>query len=169
VSGTGSAEKELLHRKLRGQRAHVTGILQGLTDEQLRTPVLPSGWSCLGMLRHLALSDEHYWFRCVVAGETLDFMPEGPRADWTVRPDETVDDVLGLYRAECEAADAIIERTGIDDPPAQPDPVWAVWGMSFPDLRTVLVHVLIETSAHAGHLDAVRELIDGRQWIVLDD
>jgi hypothetical protein len=27
--------------------------------------------------------------------------------------------------------------------------------------------VIMETACHAGHLDAVRELIDGRQWIVL--
>jgi hypothetical protein len=31
----------------------------------------------------------------------------------------------------------------------------------------VLVHVLVETSVHAGHLDLVRELLDGRQHIVL--
>jgi hypothetical protein len=31
----------------------------------------------------------------------------------------------------------------------------------------VLLHVITETACHAGHLDAARELIDGRQWIVL--
>jgi hypothetical protein len=31
----------------------------------------------------------------------------------------------------------------------------------------VLLWVIKETACHAGHLDAVRELIDGRQWIVL--
>jgi hypothetical protein len=35
--------------------------------------VLPSGWNCLGMVRHLALSDEHYWFRCAVGGEGFGF------------------------------------------------------------------------------------------------
>jgi hypothetical protein len=34
-------------------------------------------------------------------------------------------------------------------------------------LRQVMLHVIAETACHAGHLDAVRELIDGRQWIVL--
>ena len=29
----------------------------------LARQVLPSGWSFLGMLKHLALADEHYWFR----------------------------------------------------------------------------------------------------------
>jgi hypothetical protein len=27
--------------------------------------------------------------------------------------------------------------------------------------------VITETACHAGHLDAVRELIDGRTWLVL--
>ena len=39
--------------------------------------------------------------------------------------------------------------------------------MDFPDLRTILLHMIVETSVHAGHLDTTRELIDGRQWIVL--
>jgi hypothetical protein len=30
-----------------------------------------------------------------------------------------------------------------------------------------MLHVITETAVHAGHLDAVRELIDGRQWLVL--
>jgi hypothetical protein len=31
-----------------------------------------------------------------------------------------------------------------------------------------VLHVLRETACPAGHLDVVAELIDGRQWIVLD-
>jgi len=33
------------------------------------------------------------------------------------------------------------------------------------DLRAVILHVITETACHAGHLDAVRELIDGRTWL----
>ena len=53
-------EKALLLDFLEGERGHVLGILDGLSEEQLRRPVLPSGWNCLGMVKHLALSDEHY-------------------------------------------------------------------------------------------------------------
>jgi uncharacterized protein DUF664 len=35
------------------------------------------------------------------------------------------------------------------------------------DLRQISLHVIAETACHAGHLDAVRELIDGRTWMVL--
>ena len=41
-------ETELLRDFLDEQRNHVLGILEGLSDEQLRRPVLPSGWTCLG-------------------------------------------------------------------------------------------------------------------------
>jgi hypothetical protein len=57
--------------------------------------------------------------------------------------------------------------TELDAAPRQAEAWWAESGMDFPDLRAILVHVLTETAVHAGHLDAVRELIDGRQWIVL--
>jgi uncharacterized damage-inducible protein DinB len=162
-----SAEKEQLLARLASQRRHVLGILEGLTEDQLRRPVLPSGWHCLGLVKHLALSDEHYWFRCVMGGEPLDYFPEGENADWQVGPEESAESVLALYREEIERSDAVLASTGLDDPPRRPDPTWEEWGMEFPDLRTVLLHVIVETAVHAGHLDAVRELIDGRQWIVL--
>lgn len=52
-------------------------------------------------------------------------------------------------------------------PPRRPDPDWASRSMEPPDLRSVVMHTVTETAVHAGHLDAVRELIDGRQWVVL--
>ncbi|MEV0611803.1 DUF664 domain-containing protein [Nonomuraea sp. NPDC050404] len=50
------------------QRRHVREILAGLSEEDLRRPVLPSGWSCLGLVRHLTLDVERFWFGAVVAG-----------------------------------------------------------------------------------------------------
>jgi len=159
-------EKTLLIRHLQTQRRHVRGILEGLTDEQLRRPVLPSRWHCLGLVRHLTLSDEHYWFGAVVGGEPLDF-PEGPGADWQVGEDEPAEAVLAAYAEQVARSDDIIRDTDLDAAPKWPDPAWQAWGMDFPDLRSILMHVITETAVHAGHLDAVRELIDGRQWIVL--
>ena len=45
-------ETALLLGFLDGERQHVIGILEGFSEEQLRRPVLPSGWSCLGLVRH---------------------------------------------------------------------------------------------------------------------
>jgi hypothetical protein len=167
VDGSSSAERALLLSRLTGQRQHVFSQLEGLTDDQLRRPVLPSGWSCLGLVRHLTLSDERYWFEVVVAGEPLDFWPEGDNGDWRVDPNEPVEAVLEAYRAAIGRSDEITAARRLDDAPAQTEDWWESAGLSFPDLRTVLVHVLVETAVHAGHLDAVRELLDGRQYIVL--
>jgi hypothetical protein len=111
-------ETTVLLSMLRAQRAHVLGTLTGLPDEALRRPVRPSGWTRLGLVCHLALDVERFWFRAVIAGTPLDAGP----AWW---PDDPFED---LRRRE---------------------------------LRRTVLHVVTETAAHAGHLDAVRELIDG--------
>ena len=54
--------------------------------------------------------------------------------------------------------------TALDATPALwPDELWPTWKLQ--DLRAILLHVIAETACHAGHLDAVRELIDGRKWL----
>ncbi|MDF1602528.1 DinB family protein [Nocardioides sp. YIM 152315] len=160
-----SSERDLLLRRLAGQRRHVLDQVEGLGDDQLRRPVLPSGWTCLGLLRHLTLSDERYWFGVVMAGQPLDFWPEGTNADWLVRDDESAASVISAYRAAIDGSDAIIADLALDAPPATHEEWWAESGQSFPDLRTVLVHVIVETATHAGHLDAVRELLDGKKYL----
>ena len=153
---------------LDSQRRHVLGILEGLDEEALRRPVLPSGWSCLALVQHLALDDERFWFRGVVAGEQAvkDQVAEGYDA-WQLAPGAGVEEVLDLYRREAERTDAIVEATSLDAAPAWwPEELFGGWRLD--NVREVLLHVLTETAVHAGHLDAVRELIDGRQWIVLD-
>jgi hypothetical protein len=162
-----SPEREVLLGHLAAVRRHVLAQLDGLSDEQLRRPVLPSGWSCLGLVRHLTLSDERYWFGVVVAGEPLDFWPEGDNGDWRVEPHEPGADVIAAYRSAIARSDEIIATRTWDDPPSQPEDWWSEAGIAFPDLRAVVVHVLVETAVHAGHLDAVRELLDGHQHLVI--
>jgi hypothetical protein len=152
---------------LDSQRRHVLGILEGLDEAAIRQPVLPSGWSCLALVQHLALDDERFWFRGVVAGEqeVKDQVAEGYDA-WQLALDADVGQVLDLYRREAERTNAIVEATSLDAAPAWwPEELFGGWRLD--NVREVLLHVLTETSVHAGHLDAARELIDGRQWIVL--
>ncbi len=162
-------ESEALLGYLNAQRRHVLGILEGLDEEALRRPVLPSGWSCLGMVQHLALDDERFWFRGIVAGdETVIDQATGASDDaWQVDPDVPAGAVLDLYRQEIDAANAIIAATPLDAAPAWwPEELFGGWRLD--NLREVVLHVLTETSVHAGHLDAARELIDGKTWLVLD-
>jgi uncharacterized damage-inducible protein DinB len=160
-----SDEKDALLVSLNAQREHVLGALDGLSEDDLRRPVLPSGWTALGMVRHLALEVEQFWFRGTVAGEPLT-LTSGDEA-WRVPADVPGAAIRALYRDEIAKANAIIEATPIDAMPT-----W--WPDFFPGLpprplRTTLLHVITETATHAGHLDAARELIDGAQWLVLTE
>jgi uncharacterized damage-inducible protein DinB len=161
-------ETDLLLAHLRAQRRHVLGILEGLDEEALRRPVLPSGWSCLGLVRHLALDDERFWFRGVVAGEEeiKNEVAASTGGAWQVGPDESAEQILALYRQEAERTDALVVSTPLDAAPAWWPDFFGQWRLR--SLREVLLHVITETATHAGHLDAVRELIDGRTWVVID-
>jgi len=142
----------------------VLGILEGLSEEDLRRPVLPSGWTCLGLVNHLALDVERFWFRAVVAGEQVE-LADGDEA-WRVSPDLPAEAVFDLYRQEIALADAVIEGTALDAAPRWwPSEIFP--GLPPRDLRHNILAVMTETACHAGHLDAVRELIDGRTWLVL--
>ncbi|MFG2514166.1 DinB family protein [Streptomyces sp. NPDC048584] len=164
---TPDSEVRALHRVLVGQRRHVLGILDGLDPKDLRRSVLPSGWHCLGMVQHLALDVERFWFRAVVAGdaEAVRCLASGDEA-WKVPPEVPATDVLGRYRRETELADAVITAT-----PADAALAWWPHDLfgepHLHTLRDVLLHVITETACHAGHLDAARELIDGHRWLVL--
>jgi len=157
-----------LHTALSDQRRHVLGIVSGLTEEELRRPVLPSGWSCLGLVNHLALDVELFWFRAVVAGEGAAISELATVGNaWEVGPDVPASAVIDRYRRETSRASAIIESVSLDAPPAWwPDDLFGSWRLS--SNFEVLLHVLTETACHAGHLDAARELIDGKQWLVLN-
>jgi uncharacterized damage-inducible protein DinB len=150
---------------LQNQRAHVLGILEGLTDGEHRQPMLPSGWSILGLVHHLAVDVERFWFREVVAGEILPGSDNAAVSAWEVAPTTPVASVLDSYRVEIERANVIVASTSLDaEPRVWPD-FFGEWRLA--DLRAVLLHVIAETACHAGHLDAARELIDGRTWLKL--
>ncbi len=153
-----------LLKSLNAQRDHVLGILEGLSDDELTRPILPTAWTCLGLVHHLALDVERFWFQAVVVG-AAHAEAENTASAWQVPPGTTVDDVLALYRREIEQANKIIEAVPLEAAPAY----WPEWFGTFrlADLRAILLHVITETACHAGHLDAARELIDGRTWMVL--
>jgi hypothetical protein len=159
-------ENEVFLASLSAQRDHVLGILEGLPDDALRRPVLPSGWTCLGLVRHLAIDVERFWFRSIIAGQQVE-PRESDAAVWQVTPDEPAESVFGLYRQEIELANAIIAATPMDTAPARWPDEWPDW--RFGDLRETILHVITETACHAGHLDAARELIDGRTWLILTE
>ncbi|MGC4192164.1 MAG: DinB family protein [Thermomicrobiales bacterium] len=160
-------ERTLLLDYLNAQRQHILGAIEGLDDEALRRPVLPSGWSCLGLVQHLTLDVERFWFAGVMAGNqaVLEALDAGGNA-WVVDPDAPASAVLDGYREEIARSDAVI--AGLDLSAAAgywPEELFGNWHPE--SQRRVILHVMTETAGHTGHLDIVRELIDGQQWLVL--
>lgn len=169
LAPTNRNELELLLAYLTDQRDHVLGILEGLSEEALRQPNLPSGWSCLALVQHLAIDVECFWFRAVVAGEqaAIDYLASVGNA-WELDSAVSAGAIFDRYRQEVALANAIIARTALESAPAWwPAGLFGDWQVQ--DLRQVILHVVTETAVHAGHLDAARELIDGRKWLALEN
>jgi len=149
-------EKESLHVRLDRHRDVVLWKLGGLDDEQLRRPMTPSGTNLLGLVKHLA-SVEYGWF-CETFGrpsEAVPFDPADPDADMRAAPHETTADIVALYGRARAAADSVIEELGIED-------VGTAWYGDTVSMRWVLIHMIEDTARHAGHMDILRELIDGQ-------
>jgi uncharacterized damage-inducible protein DinB len=141
------------------QQRRVLGILDGLDDHTLRQPVLPSGWSCAGMVQHLTLTTR-FWFLEVMGGHRID-PPEDD--DFHVSDTRPASTIVDAYQHQAQGAMALVSDLPLNTPPAWwPDDMFGDWRLD--NLFEVLLHVLIETTCHAGHLDAARELIDGRTW-----
>jgi len=149
------AEKESLQASLDRHRDVVLWKVDGLDDASLRRPMTPSGTNLLGLVKHLA-AVELGWF-CETFGretEPLPFDQDDEDADLRVRPDESAADVLAFYARARTAADRVIEEVGLDE-------TGTSWAGETVSMRWVLIHMVEETARHAGHMDLVRELIDG--------
>ncbi len=149
-----AAEKQTLHASLDRHRDAVLWKLEGLDDEQLRRPMTPTGTNLLGLVKHLA-SVEYGWFVETFGGEAEPLWFD-PYDDLRITPDESTDQILAFYGRARAAADAMITELPLA---AQGRPSWHDITVS---LRWTLVHMIEETARHAGHMDILRELIDGR-------
>ena len=142
-------------------RATLQMKLEGVSDEDLRKAMVPSGTSLLGMMKHLAYV-ERWWFQQIFAGrDDLEYpwTDDDPDADFRIEPDETTQQIFDLYNAECEVNRQIVAPAQLEEmakgkkKPNDPRP-----GFS---LRWILVHMIEETARHNGHADILREQIDG--------
>ena len=148
-------EKESLQVSLDRNRDVVLWKLDGLDDEQLRRQLTPSGTSLLGLVKHLG-SVEYEWF-CETFGRdsaAIPFDENDPEADLRIRPDESTEEIVGYYGRARAAANQVIDELDVDAP-------GTAWFGETVSMRWVLIHMLEETARHAGHMDILRELIDG--------
>jgi hypothetical protein len=143
-------------------QAEVLGKLAGLSEYDLRRPVTPTGTNLLGVVKHLASVQAGYF------GDTFGrpFPHDLPwlvddaevNADMWVTPDESTALITDLYRASWEHAQETIDGLELD---ATGEVPWWPQEMRVVTLHQILVHMTTETARHAGHLDIVRETIDG--------
>ena len=148
-------EKATLHASLDRVRDAVLWKLDGLDEEHARRPMTPSGTSLLGLVKHLASVEYGYFVESY--GREVEPLWFDPYKDEDMRagPDETTEQIVAFYGRARAAADRTIAELPLD---AVGRPPWPKHSVS---LRWVLVNLIEETARHAGHMDIVRELIDG--------
>jgi hypothetical protein len=151
-------ELEALRRWLVDLRASVERKADGLSPEQLAArSVPPSALSILGVVRHLA-QVEHYWFVLTLsrADEPPLYSPWESQFSDAVADEAVVVEAFDTWHAVCARADTVMDNL-------EPADLEIVWD---PDdrigsVRDALIQVVYEYSRHCGHLDLLREAIDG--------
>lgn len=150
-----ASELVMLQASLDRHRDVVLWKLEGLDEEQLRRPMTPSGTSLLGLVKHLA-ANEYGWFSETFGRKTepLPFSDDDPDADLRPEPQETAAEIAAFYGRSRNASDRVINELDLDA-------VGTAWFGQEVSLRWALIHMIEETARHAGHMDIVRELLDG--------
>jgi hypothetical protein len=149
-----------LHRYLQEGREALLWKLDGLSEYDIRRPVVDSGTNLLGLVKHLASVELGYFgdtFGRPFAGK-LPWDESDPNSDMYAAAGESREFITGLYRQAWAHSDATIDALPLDAIGRVP---WWPPERNEVTLHRILVHVIAETCQHAGHADIIRELIDG--------
>lgn len=151
--------KEHLHDHLRWVREGLAWKLDGVSEYDVRRPLTATGTNLLGLVKHAAVWESRYF------GEVFNrpFPEPLPRwddeaaigTDFWATEHETRDEIVGFYRRVWEHSDATINALAIDAPGYVP------WWNEEVKLFNIMVHILSDTTRHAGHADILREQLDG--------
>jgi uncharacterized damage-inducible protein DinB len=157
--GVRRGESETLGGFLDWYRAVVERKVDGLSLEDATRVMTPTGMSALGILKHLGWV-ERGWFRETFAGEDVEAIDlDGDNsAEFAISSDDTVESVIAFYRAEVEEARRVVRESRSLDAISARETNYR----EHVSLRWIMVHMLEETARHAGHLDLMREEIDGQ-------
>jgi Protein of unknown function (DUF664) len=143
-------ERDTLVAFLDYLRDGMVAKVTGLSEEDARRALVPSGTTVLGLVKHVTRV-EVLWFQWSFAGLAV-HIPSDRLTD-----DDRIDTAVAAYRAVCARSNEIVGA--VSDPaamcargPGDIDPL---------PLRWVLVHLVEETARHAGHADILREQLDG--------
>lgn len=150
-----AVERDALAAYLDYYRATVEMKCRGLTAAQARAcPMPPSTLSIHGVVRHLA-GVERWWFQQNFERRDVPFLYAGSD-DFEPPPDADLAADLDTWRAECAISREILSAHDLDDTARPLD-----WHEQV-DLRWLVLRMIAEYAQHCGHLDLLREGIDGR-------
>jgi uncharacterized damage-inducible protein DinB len=156
------SQKSDLHRYLQIARDALLWKLDGLSEYDIRRPMVPTGTNLLGLLKHVASVEAGYLGDTFGRpfGEPLPWFEEDaePNADMWATVDESREQMVDLYHRVWANSDATIEALPLDSVGQVP---WWPEERRSVTLHRILIHMIAETDRHAGHADIVRELIDG--------
>lgn len=155
---------ELLLDYLDFYRSIVATKVDGLSDAGLRASYVPSGWTPIGLVKHLGYMERRWLVWGFLAEPVADPFGDDDPDDlsrWMVGDDESIDDLVAAMLAGGERTREIAADADLADV--------ASYGGRFspndeeppPTLGWILHHVLQEYARHAGHLDIARELANG--------
>jgi hypothetical protein len=149
-------EREQLAGFLDFLRGTVVMKAAGLTDEQARRSLVPSELTTVaGLVSHLTYV-EQYWFGVLFDARPdpwVDRFRDDPDAEFSAGMVTPLAELVENYERECARSRAIAAKLDLDATVTRKgEPV---------NLRWVLIHMIEETGRHAGHLDLLRELLDG--------
>ena len=159
--------KDALHLYLQEARDALLWKLDGLGERDLRLPRTPTGTHLLGIVRHVANVEIGYFgptfgrawpapdHPLVVTDEDYD---ADPQADWWVPAEVSATVVADFYRDVAAFGDRTIADLPLDALGAVP---WWPEERREVSLARIIVHVISDTTRHAGHADIIREGIDG--------
>ena len=151
----------MLKHYLRGARNVLLWKLEGLSERELRIPLTPTGTNLLGLVKHAVNTEVIY------LGPT--FGREWPTPDELVSPDDP-DPLAGWYATEAETAAGMVDLYRrvqafadhtIDALPLAATRHVAHWGGEEVTLHEIMVHKTADLQRHAGHVDILREQLDG--------
>ena len=151
---------------LRKHRGFLRFTARDLTDEQARTRSSPSQLCIGGIIKHVSLT-ERRWAQFITQGPSAMGRWDDPGQTeqfmnaFQMLPGETLAGLLGDYeQAAAETDELLVSLPSLDVAQPLPEAPWYEKGASWTARRTFL-HLIAETSQHAGHADIIREAIDG--------
>ena len=134
----------------------------GLDADAMRRTLGPSTMTLGGLVKHLALVEDHYFTHQLLGREYPDVwepMAQDDGWDWTSASTDSPESLRSLWLeavARSQAAvDEVLADGGLDRRLATSD--WS----EMPNLRRVVVDMIEEYARHTGHADLIRESIDG--------